>query len=72
MSNIGQNMSNIGNFSTNIVYIGLETRYVPQILLTNYLMSTRINISNEKKNYSHVQHVRYWTKFVQYFEFFNK
>ena len=60
-------------FQQILLYIGLETRYVPQILLINYLMSTRINIPNEKKkNYSHVQHVRYWTKFVQYWEFFNK
>ena len=36
-------------FQQILLYIGLETRYVPQILLINYLMSTRINITNEKK-----------------------
>ena len=36
-------------FQQILLYIGLETRYVPQILLINYLMSTRINIPNEEK-----------------------
>ena len=49
MSNIGQNMSNIGNFLKQIwLYIGLETRYVPCILHTNYFMSARINNLKEK------------------------